>query len=133
MTDLYHAIAWIDHREARIFHVNDSEVDAAVVDAHGKGHHLQHKANVTGSGHHGVDKEFFTRVIAELGQAGAILIVGPGGAKLELKNYIAAHLPQLDQRIAGVEALDHPSDAQLVALARKFFKADDRMHAPASS
>jgi hypothetical protein len=27
-----------------------------------------------------------------------------------------------------VEALDHPTDGALVAFARSFFKADDRMH-----
>jgi hypothetical protein len=33
------------------------------------------------------------------------------------------------QRISGVEPLDHPTDNQLVALARKFFRADDLMNA----
>jgi hypothetical protein len=111
MTDHYHAIVWIDHREAKVFFVDAGAADRAVVDAHGTGHHLQHKANITGSGHQG-----------------AILLTGPGNARLELKNYIAEHRPDLDKRISAVEALDHPSDGQLVALARKFFKADDRMH-----
>jgi hypothetical protein len=31
------------------------------------------------------------------------------------------------QLIAGVETVDHPSDAQLVAYARKYLKAADRM------
>jgi hypothetical protein len=30
--------------------------------------------------------------------------------------------------IVGVETVDHPSDAQLVAYATKYFKATDRMH-----
>jgi hypothetical protein len=29
--------------------------------------------------------------------------------------------------IAGVETVDHPSDGQLVAFARHYFKAEDRM------
>jgi hypothetical protein len=29
--------------------------------------------------------------------------------------------------IAGVETVDHPSDGQLVAFARYYFKAEDRM------
>jgi hypothetical protein len=29
--------------------------------------------------------------------------------------------------IVGVETVDHPSDAQLVAYARHYFKAEDRM------
>ena len=31
------------------------------------------------------------------------------------------------QKIVGVETVDHPSDAQLVAYARQYFKAEDRM------
>lgn len=129
MTDQYHVIVWMDHREAKIFHVDATDSDRAVVSAHGGGHHLQHKANVTGSGHQGVDTEFFKRVIEALAHTGAILITGPGNAKSEFKNYIAEHHAELAKRIAAVEALDHPSDAELIALARKFFKADDRMHA----
>ena len=128
MTDQYHAIVWLDHREAKIFQVSAAEANRVVVSANGAGHHLQHKANVTGSGHQGVDKEFFKRVIEALTQSGTILITGPGNAKSELNNYIAEHRADLAKRISAVEALDHPSDAELVALARKFFKADDRMH-----
>jgi hypothetical protein len=29
--------------------------------------------------------------------------------------------------IVGVETVDHPSDAQLVAYAKQYFKAEDRM------
>lgn len=130
MTDQYHAIVWLDHREARIFHVSAAESDRAVVSAPGGGH-LHHKANVTGSGHQGVDKEFFKRVVEGLAHAGAILITGPGNAKAEFKNYVAEHHADLARRISAVEPLDHPSDAELVALARKFFKADDRMHSQA--
>jgi hypothetical protein len=31
------------------------------------------------------------------------------------------------KKIVGVETVDHPSDGQLVAHARHYFKADDRM------
>jgi stalled ribosome rescue protein Dom34 len=127
MTEHYHAIVWIDHREAKIFHFNASDVDKVVIPSHAAGHHLQHKANTTGSGHLGVDKEFFQRVIAALTHTGAILLTGPGNAKDEFKNFISQHRPDLAKRISGTEPLDHPSDNVLVALARKFFKADDRM------
>jgi hypothetical protein len=39
----------------------------------------------------------------------------------EAKNFVGEHYPELARRIAGVETLDNPSEAQLVALARKFF------------
>jgi hypothetical protein len=32
-------------------------------------------------------------------------------------------------KIVGVEALDHPSDGELLAFARKFFAPDDRLSA----
>jgi stalled ribosome rescue protein Dom34 len=128
MSDHYHAIVWIDHREAKIFRFNSSDVEHVVVHSHASGQHLQHKANVPGSSHQGVDKDFFRRVAAELTDTGALLVTGPGNARTELKNFIYQHYPDLAGRISGVEALDHPSDGQLVGLARKYFRANDRMH-----
>lgn len=127
MNQRHHAIVWIDHREARIFDIDTSSVEPTVVHAQGAGRHLQHKANTTGSGHRGVDKEFFGRVIDALASVDAILITGPANARLELKNFMDAYHPVLAKRISAIEALDHPGDSELVALARKFFQADDRM------
>jgi stalled ribosome rescue protein Dom34 len=127
MTEHYHAIVWIDHSQAKIFHFNTDDVNKVIVPTHAQGRHLHHKANTPGSGHLGVDKEFFKRVIADLSHTGAILLTGPANAKNELKNYMTEHHADLAQRISAVETLDHPSDGELVALARKFFKADDRM------
>jgi stalled ribosome rescue protein Dom34 len=129
MTAHYHAIVWIDHREAKLFHFNAADVDKVIIPSHATGHHAHHKANTTGSGHLCIDKEFFDRVIAALTHTGAILLTGPSNAKIELNHYLAQHRPELAKRVSGVESLDHPSDGQLVALARKFFKADDRMRA----
>ena len=66
-----------------------------------------------------------------LAGAGTILIVGPAGAKTELTKHLAAYAPDLSARVAGVEAVDHPSEGELLALARRFFHASDRMHPPA--
>ena len=58
------------------------------------------------------------------------MIVGPAGAKAELVSYIRVNAPHLATRLSAVEAVDHPSDGELVALARKFFRANDRIHPP---
>jgi stalled ribosome rescue protein Dom34 len=129
MSEHHHAIVWIDHRDAKIFLFGATGVDQAVLHSHASGHHLQHRANVTGSGHRGVDEEFFKRVVAALTHSGALLVTGPGNARTELHNYIEKHHPDLARRIANVEPLDHPSDGVLLDLARKYFKADNRMHA----
>jgi stalled ribosome rescue protein Dom34 len=129
MTEHFHAIVWIDHAEAKVFHCNAEEADKLVLHADGSPRHHQHKANVHGAGHKGVDKEFFSQVADSLTHTGAILVVGPGNARVEFKHFVTEHFPQLAQRISGVEALDHPTDNQLIALARKFFRADDLMNA----
>ena len=125
----YHAILWIDHREAKIFEFSATDAVQIVVQSHESGHHLHHKSNSPGSGHKGVDTEFFERVAKALAEDGALLVTGPSTAKLEFKNYLAEHSPSLAKRIAAVEPLDHPSDGVLLALARKFFKGNDRMQA----
>jgi stalled ribosome rescue protein Dom34 len=128
MSDHYHALVWIDHREAKVFHFNATEADHETVRSHTPNHHIHHKANAGDSGHLGVDKEFLKRVMEAVAAAGAILITGPANAKTELAAYIRHSQPKLGERISGVEALDHPSDGALLALARKFFKGDDLMH-----
>jgi hypothetical protein len=62
-----------------------------------------------------------------LADAGAVLITGPANAKTELLKYIHHHDFRLINVIVGVETVDHPSDAQLVAYARKYLTATDRM------
>lgn len=124
MTDHLHAIVWIDHKEAKIFHVDPKQIDKVVVPSHASGHHAHHKANTTGSGHRGVDKEFFGRVVSGLADTAEILVVGPGNAKSEFKNYVAESAPSIAKQIVGVESLDHPSDRQLVALGREYFSIE---------
>jgi hypothetical protein len=41
--------------------------------------------------------------------------------------HISQHDPGLMRIIVGVETVDHPSNGQLVAHARHYFKAEDRM------
>lgn len=128
MNSHYHVVIWIDHREAKVFQFNATAVDHTTVRSSHPDQHIHHKANSGDSGHAPVDNEFFKRVAQAVAQAGAILVTGPANAKTELVAYIKKHEPRLAERISGVETLDHPSDGALLALARSFFKADDRMH-----
>ena len=128
MSEHYHALVWIDHQEAKIFQFNATDVDATRVRSDHPHQHIHHKANTRGSGHAPVDEDFLERVTQTVTGAGAILITGPANAKKELAAHIARVHPDVGKRISGIETLDHPSDGELVALARRFFKADDRMH-----
>ncbi len=126
-THHYHAVIWIDHREARVFHFNPTDVDKLVLHPNNPTKHLHHKANSIGSGHAAADEEFLHAVAASVADAHAILITGPANAKSQLVNHIDKHDPQLMKLIAGVETVDHPSDGELVAFARHYLKATDRM------
>lgn len=124
MSAHYHAVVWIDHREARVFHFNASDADKLVVHPDHPTRHLHHKANCIGSGHAAEDQDFLRQVIESIADAGVILITGPANAKTEFLKHIERHSPDLASRIAAVETVDHPSDHQLVDLARRYFWAD---------
>ncbi|MCK9907865.1 hypothetical protein MXD81_01895 [Microbacteriaceae bacterium K1510] len=123
----YHAVVWIDHREAKVFHFSPTEADKQVLHPDKPAKHLHHKAMSIGSGNAPADHEFLHAVAQAVADAGAILITGPGSAKTELVKHIEQHDPKLKKLIVGVETVDHPSDGQLLAHARKYFKAADRM------
>jgi stalled ribosome rescue protein Dom34 len=117
----YHAIVWIDHSQARIFHTGLSGEDEVTLHPHLPTRHLHHKANSIGSGHAAPDREFLAQVTDAINDAGEILIIGPASAKTELATYIREHAPKVAERIVAVEAADHPSDGQIIAYAKKHF------------
>lgn len=123
----YHAVVWIDHREARVFHFSPIDVEKLVLHPDHPTGHIHHKANSMGSGHVSADQDYLHAVTETIADAGAILITGPANAKTELVKHIHHHDPKLMNAIVGVESVDHPSDGQLIAFARKYFNATDRM------
>jgi hypothetical protein len=123
----YHAVIWIDHREARVFHFGATDVERLVLRPDNPTRHIHHKANSIGSGHASADHNYLQTVAESVADAGSVLITGPASAKTELVEHIRIHDPQLTELIVGVETVDHPSDAQLVAYAKKYLVAADRM------
>mgnify|MGYP000311226904 CR=1 FL=1 len=54
---------------------------------------------------------------------------GPGGLRAAAVLFMAAHQPAIAQAIVDVVNTDHPSDKQLVAMARQYFAKHDAMGA----
>ncbi|MBV9828704.1 MAG: translational machinery protein [Alphaproteobacteria bacterium] len=127
MRSHYHAVIWIDHLEARIFQFGRDDVDRLVLHPDSPTRHLHHRAHTVGSGHAAEDQDFLHQVIEAVAGAGAVLITGPSNAKIELLKHIHHHDPRLIGIVAGVETVDHPSDAALVAYAKRYFKTADHM------
>jgi len=119
---------WIDHREARIFGITSSDVDRSLIEDERPKHHIHRKADHIGLGSETMSPQFLGEVAQALQPAKAILIGGPGRARTELAGYLNDKYPALAKRIWAIEPMDHPTDAELVATARKYFQAATRMH-----
>jgi stalled ribosome rescue protein Dom34 len=123
MSSLYHAIIWIDHHEARIFHFGRSEAERLVLHPDKPTRHIHHKANSIGSGHAAEDQDFLHRVAQSIADAGAVLIAGPANAKTELVKHIHHHDPQLMKLIvagAGLALLETVSAKMRIFRAPEF-------------
>jgi stalled ribosome rescue protein Dom34 len=117
---------WIDHHEARVYHVAEGAFDETTLKA--PGHHLhRHPKGATAEHNHPEDlHRFFAEVEHALEGAERILVVGPGTAKLQLLRHAREHARAIESHIVGVESCDHPTEGQLVAHINHYFHVKDR-------
>ena len=123
----FHAVVWIDHDEAHVIHFTREQAETLTLHSKHRRGHLHHKSGGPGDGKAAEDPAFFAAVEAALVGTREILIVGPAGAKDELDKHIRLHSKALAACVVGVETIDHPSDGQLLAMARKYFRAADSL------
>ena len=122
-----HAIVWLDHLEATIVSFSLGSSNEIEVHSHSPERHIHHKAGSIGSGHAADDHRFFDEIAEALIGIHEVLIAGPGNAKTAFQSYIEDHDLELAKRVVGVEALDHPTEPELLAHARKHFTAIDQL------
>jgi len=125
MADHYHAIVWIDHKQARVFHFNVEEADKTVVKDHVV-RDLRSREKRTGQRTED-NKPFFEDVAKAIADASAILIVGPAQEKDFFAKFLAEKHRSIRAHVEGVEKADHPSDGELLDFARRYVKAADHM------
>ncbi len=123
----YHAVVWLDHSEAHVMHISPDDIEKSVVHPSKPHHRLHSKNGTVGAGRMAEDHTYYHAIVEALKGATEILVVGPAQAKLHLIKHIHAHDHDMSDKVVGVETIDHPSDGQLVAYARKYFVAKDRM------
>ncbi len=117
---LFHAVVCIDHQQAQVLQFDATQVQAHTLRAHG------HPTRQHGSGPR-AQTEFYAAVSDALDGVAEVLVVGGHTAQADFRHWVEQHRPALVARIAGWQTVDHPSDRQLVALARQFFVRHDRM------
>jgi len=121
----FHAVVWIDHREAHVFGFGTGGIDAHTIHAPDEPGHIHHRAGPPKGGHAHADRSFLAEVAAALGGYQEILIAGPAQTRTELAAHIREHVPALAPHVLGVEALDRKTEGEIVAFARKFFERKD--------
>ncbi len=120
-----HAAVWLDHREAKIVGLASASVEATDVSVP-QHVHRHHPHGDSGAKEHPDDEKVFFQALAKALQGYLhILVLGPANAKTDFKRYAHEHDRGLEGRIEGVETVDHPTDGQIAALGRKFFKLAD--------
>jgi hypothetical protein len=115
---------WIDHRKAFIVRLHDdAEETHSIVSDVGK--HVRYSG---GKPEDQIDNrftnqlnEYYAKVISFLGDAGAVLILGPGEAKGELSKRLSVE--PSGPRIDSIETADKMTDNQITARVRDHFLA----------
>lgn len=120
------AIIWIDHAQARMIKFDADTSQINVIRPEGGTPHLHHKANSIDDGHAPENQAYFHAVGKALEGVGAVLVTGPANAKTELIKHITRHDPALLDIVSAIQTVDHPTDGQLLDLARHHFGLIDR-------
>ena len=112
----FHAVVWMDYQEAHVLMFDREHVEAQRVKS--RSHHT----------HQGKPLDtpaFYADIARALTGTNEVLLTGPGLARKEFGDWCKQHHTGI--QIVGSVATDHPSDAQLVAMARQYFKKFDGM------
>jgi stalled ribosome rescue protein Dom34 len=125
-----HQVAiWIDQHEAHIFRVDNAVFETSTV--HAPEHVRRHPQREAEPHNHPDDEpRFFSDVARAVMGADRVLVVGPSTAKLHFRDYVQSHESTLKLQIVGVETVDHPTDKQLAAYVRQYFRDKEQAERP---
>lgn len=119
----FHAVVWMDHSEAHVVMFDKEHVEAQRIKS--RSHHKhQGKADENNA--------FFADVAQALAGSREVLLTGPGLARIQFRDWCNTHQGTLADTIVDSVASDHPTDGQLAALARQYFRRFDNMAADPS-
>ena len=111
---------WIDHKKAVVVTISAGHVSTKTLMSH-VGPHTRYSGSQEGGGEkkyeerHSQDlDQYYDDVISQLGEPDALLLFGPGEAKLQLKDRLGRS-KVLSERIVAVESSDKLTDPQIVA------------------
>jgi len=119
----FHAVVWMDHSEAHVVMFDREHAESQRIRS--RSHHKhQGKAEDVAP--------FFSHVADALADTREVLLSGPGLARTGFRDWCTRHRPAVAKVVVDSVSADHPSDAQLVAMARQYFRKFDNMAADPS-
>ena len=118
-----HAVVWTDHQSAQVLKFDAEHMQAKTIRSHNH-YTRQHGSTVR------TEHEFFGEVCDALDGIAEVLVTGSRTAIADFRHYVDKHRPHAAPHIVAYDVVDHPSDNQLVAAARKYFLKHDRMGTP---
>jgi hypothetical protein len=116
----FHAVAFVDHESAHIQQFGKEPVEGSHFAVHHK-FTRQHHSGVRST------HEFYGQVCDALDGIVEVLLVGGHTGLADFRRYVNKRRPQTATHIADYQVVDHPSEAEMVALARAYFNGHDKM------
>lgn len=139
----FHAVVWLDRQEAHVLMFDREHIEAQRIKSrthhkatggHVGNHQGMHGRGAAASGAHSPqgghgagDDSYYHSVAQALQGVHEVLVTGPAQAKDEFRAHCERHDPAVAKTIVAVVSSDHPSDGQLVALARQYFLKHDAL------
>jgi stalled ribosome rescue protein Dom34 len=120
----FHAVVWIDQSEAHVVMFDREHMEAQRIKS--RTHH-KHQGKVDDSA------AFFAVVAQALNGSHEVLLTGPGLVRNQFRDWCISHLTAVAGSVVASVVSDHPSDGQLDALARQYFRKFDNMAADPST
>ncbi len=114
----FHAVVWIDHSESHVLMFDREHMESQKIKS--RSHHKNHGKSEDYSA-------YFADVAKALAGVHEVLLTGPGLARVQLRDWCTQHQTAIAGNIVDCVSSDHPSDGQLVAMARQYFNKFDNM------
>jgi hypothetical protein len=117
---------WIDHKKAVIVSIAEGQVTTRTLESdvgahpHYSGFHAGGEKKYEDRHNQDLDR-YYDDVIGQLGEPNALLLFGPGEAKLQLKERLGRPKGP-SERIVAVESTDKLTDPQIVAKVKEHYR-----------
>jgi len=117
---LFHAVVFVDHHSAQLLQFASQEVIGRKIHEQLK-FTRQHQSGVR------TEHEFFADVCDAFDGVAEVLVVGGQAGLADFRHYVEKHRPRIEPCIVGYGLVDHPTEKQLVAMARRYFSKYEPM------